>query len=229
MYHGTHVSGNPKGTLDSAVSEKPGTVRVRGWDFDPNVPTQAIAYHVYIGGPAGSAGAEGHAFTANASRPDVGAAYPGVGNNHGFDQTITTSKRGTQSVYVYAINAAGTPGDNVSIGSKTVTIGVPRVYLTAPSAPRTAYTNRNFKSVGYLKPRYTAGTYPVMLYCYRYQSGTWVLRKSLPAKASDYSSYTKYSRSLRLPYRGKWRIRAFHEGDALYAATYSKYRYLTVK
>jgi surface antigen len=138
--HFKDMGGNPKGAFDLAASEQPGTVRVAGWDFDPDVPTQAIGYHVYIGGPAGSAGAEGFGFTANASRPDVGAAYPGVGNNHGLDQTITTSKRGTQVVYAYAINAPGTPGENVLLGSRTVTIGSPQPTITSISPRSGPYT-----------------------------------------------------------------------------------------
>jgi hypothetical protein len=126
MYHGTHgTPGNPFGSLDSVVSTQPGTVRVQGWDIDPNAPTQAIDFHVYVGGPAGSANTEAFALTANGYRPDVGTAYPGVGDSHGYDSTIVTSKRGTQSVYVYGINSPGTPGDNVLLGSGTVTIANP--------------------------------------------------------------------------------------------------------
>ena len=111
----------PQGCLDS-VSGGVGTVTVRGWIFDRDALSKACEVHVYIGGPAGSSNAEGYAKIANKSRSDVNKAYPGVGDYHGFDETITTKKRGTQEVYVYAINIAGTPGDNVLLGSKTVTI-----------------------------------------------------------------------------------------------------------
>jgi hypothetical protein len=32
-----------------------------------------------------------------------------------------------------------------------------------------------------------------------------------------------------LPYAGKWRIRAYHAADSKNAATYSGYRYLSVR
>ena len=116
---------NPFGSFDAADSPTGGTVRVRGWALDPNAITTSTAIHVYIGGTAGSAGAEGHAFTAAASRPDVAAAYPGAGDKHGLNTTITTSKRGTQKVCMYALNAG--PGQNVSLGCLNVTIANPPV------------------------------------------------------------------------------------------------------
>ena len=94
-----------------------------GWGFDPNLPAQSIDMHVYVGGPAGSIGAQGFAVRADANRPDVASAYPAAGAGHGFDATRETSKRGPQSVYVYAINVPGTPGGNVLLGTRTVNLG----------------------------------------------------------------------------------------------------------
>jgi hypothetical protein len=74
---------NPRGAYDVADSRQPGTVRVAGWAYDPNAPTSPISIHVYIGGTAGS-GAEGHNIgAADNYPPDVGPAFPGVGNYHG--------------------------------------------------------------------------------------------------------------------------------------------------
>jgi hypothetical protein len=103
----------------------------------------------------------------------------------------------------------------------------PQVYLTKPTAPTSIRTGKTFTSYGYLKPRHTAGTYPVKIKAYRLQSGTWVLRKTVSAKASNYSTYTKYSKSMSLPYKGKWRLRTYHAADSKNAATYSSYRYVT--
>lgn len=105
----------------------------------------------------------------------------------------------------------------------------PRVSLTRPTAPKSIARNRAFTSYGYLKPRHKAGTYPVKIKAYRYQGGKWVLRKTVSAKASNYSSYTKYTKRFSLPYAGKWRVRAYHATDSLNASTNSTYGYLTVK
>ena len=40
---------------------------------------------------------------ANAARPDVGAAYPAAGANHGFTLGLAASP-GTRSVCAYAVN-----------------------------------------------------------------------------------------------------------------------------
>jgi hypothetical protein len=65
---------------------------------------------------------------ANTERTDVDAVY-NCGGQHGFGETITTSKRGEQNVYVYAINIGD--GKNVCLGNKNVTItetGTPTLY-----------------------------------------------------------------------------------------------------
>jgi hypothetical protein len=113
---------NPVGNFDLA-SGQPGLVRVAGWSLDPNAPTAPLAMHAYVGGQAGAAGAEGHAFTASVSRPDVAAAYPGAGDAHGLDVTFETALRGTQPVCLYAINISA--GGNQLLGCKTVAIADP--------------------------------------------------------------------------------------------------------
>ena len=50
------------------------------------------------------------------------------------------------------------------------------------------------------------------------------------AKASDYPPYSKYKASVKLPHRGKWRLRAYAPADTLHAAAWSSgYDYVTVK
>lgn len=120
-FAGSSSSGyNPEGVFDSVSSDSPGTITVRGWAFDRDNLSKALVIDVYVGGPAGS-GAECHRIVADKSRTDVNSAYPGVGNNHGFEETIAVSVSGSQAVYAYALNTgAGT--DNPKIGSKTVNI-----------------------------------------------------------------------------------------------------------
>ncbi len=103
-----------------------------------------------------------------------------------------------------------------------------RAYLTTPIAVSSVRRGASFKAVGYLKPRHEAGTGAVKLYCYRYERGSWVLRKTVTLYASDYSGYTRYSGTLSLPSAGSWRMRAYH-GDSSHTATYSGYRSISVK
>lgn len=128
-----------RGSFDAATSPAPGQLRVSGWAFDEDARTTPLDVHVYVGGPAGSAAAQGFSLgQANVLRADVGAAYPGVGNHHGFERVLDVAKFGSQPVYVYAINAPGTPGGNVLLGSRTVVIPQPNPFgsfdeLTSPA------------------------------------------------------------------------------------------------
>jgi len=120
-------------------------------------------------------------------------------------------------------------GPYIASTSKTVIVR-PRVYLTTPVAPSKLSRTKYYNIYGYLKPRHS-GT-PVKLYAYRYEKvkgrWTWRLRLTASARAYNYSSYSKYIAKVRLPYAGKWRIRAYHS-DASHYPTYSGYRTVTVK
>ena len=111
-------SHNPEGVIDSA-SGGLGYFEVAGWVFDRDNLAESVSVHVYVGGPAGESN-ECHIITANLARPDVGSAYPGVGNNHGYGARIQTGKSGKQKIYVYAINIGG--GGNPLLGVKEVNI-----------------------------------------------------------------------------------------------------------
>jgi hypothetical protein len=69
---------------------------------------------------------------------------------------------------------------------------------------------RSYAVHGYLKPRHTAGTKAVKLSCYHRESGTWVLRKTVRAPVSDFSTYSKYAVRIALGRAGRWRLRAGH-------------------
>lgn len=99
------ISGEaPIGTVD-AIEGGIGTVHVRGWAFDSDNKSVSLDIHVYIGGPSGVG--EGHIITADKRREDVNDVYL-CGSNHGFDEVIETGKKGTQPIYVYAIDVGNT-------------------------------------------------------------------------------------------------------------------------
>lgn len=105
-------SAAPIGSLDNA-SIGPGGIAVSGWALDPDT-TGSINVHVYVDGSAAGV------LTANTSRPDIGAAYPGYGSGHGFAGTVGTAP-GDHRVCVYAINNAS-PGDNTLLRCTTVRV-----------------------------------------------------------------------------------------------------------
>ncbi len=115
------------------------------------------------------------------------------------------------------------PGESAA---KAVT---PKAYVGNPVAPTTMSKTKYYTVYGYLKPRHTAGSACVRIYKYRYVSGRWRAYGYVNAKASNYSSYSKYAVSMRLPYAGRWRLRAYH-GDSGHAASWSSgYDYVTVR
>ena len=69
--------------------------RVGGWAIDPDT-ADPIDVHVYVD-------SSGRAITADGSRPDVAAAFPGYGANHGFAATFPIAP-GTHQVCIYAID-----------------------------------------------------------------------------------------------------------------------------
>ena len=95
------AGGDPEGNLDS-VGRGPGGIRVSGWALDPDTAAP-IDVHVYVDGVGAGI------VTANTYRPDVGAAYPGYGNFHGYDAVVAYSAAGNHTVCTYGINTAG-PG-----------------------------------------------------------------------------------------------------------------------
>ncbi|MGU3358453.1 hypothetical protein ACLBWJ_14455 [Microbacterium sp. M4A5_1d] len=100
----------PVGSLD-VVEVSPGQFRVAGWAADPDT-ADSIDVHVYIGGA-------GYAVRADRSRPDVGAAFPGLGAARGFDRTFPASAEGELQVCAWAINVG--PGANTLLGCRSMT------------------------------------------------------------------------------------------------------------
>jgi hypothetical protein len=126
-------SGPPFGAVD-AISGRPGGVRVAGWAIDPDT-IAAAELHVYIDG-RGTSG-----IMANQARPDVGAAYPVYGPNHGFDAQLPASP-GSHQVCIFAVNQG--VGSNQLMRCSTVTVpggdpfGSVDVVTTVPGGVRVA-------------------------------------------------------------------------------------------
>jgi len=121
------IGRRPLGVLDVADAG-PRAIRVRGWAFDPDTPTQPIQVHVYVDGIGRVAA------TADRQRLDVAAAFPGTGSAHGYDITVNGVAYGSHQVCTYGIN--DTPGSvNPQLGCKAVTLqpGLPVGHLDAAS------------------------------------------------------------------------------------------------
>ncbi len=105
------VSGSPVGTVDS-IAPGLAAFTVRGWSIDPDT-TKPVTLTVLLDQGRFNV-------VANAVRTDVGKAYPGYGNGHGFAVTHNVTP-GRHAVCVSALNTAGT-GGTVSLGCHAITV-----------------------------------------------------------------------------------------------------------
>lgn len=102
----------PLGVLD-VVDLTPAGVRVAGWALDPDsvVP---VRVHVYVDGVLVAVP------VASTARPDVATAYPGYGDERGFDLLLPVAG-GRHTVCVYALDAGPGPG-NVLLACRDVDV-----------------------------------------------------------------------------------------------------------
>ena len=76
--------------------------------------------HVYV--TASDGVRKLHILNANTSRPDVGQAYPGVGNNHGWEVVIGGLPRGSTMIQAYGIDTSNRPNDYIELGTRWVNV-----------------------------------------------------------------------------------------------------------
>ena len=157
--------------------------------------------------------------------------------------STTTSSTGSYSFTqkpkrntYYRVKFAG----DTKYRAKTSAVKQTKVKILYKAAPTmSTYTHKLGKSYtvsGQIKPKHASGSKQIKIYAYRYEAdwwGTkkWVYKKSFSTKISNPSgsSYSKYTGSVKLPDKGKWRLRAYHAADSKNAKSFSSYRYVTVK
>jgi len=105
----------------------------------------------------------------------------------------------------------------------------PRAKVSTPVAPKLMY-HWGWRTIyGYAWPRHSTSS-SVRIYRWRNVSGHWKAYGYVNASVRNYSTYSKYSISTRLPYAGTWRLRAYVPADAGHAAAWSGgYDYVTVR
>ena len=110
---GAAVNPDLRGHLDS-VTGTTGTITVRGWAADLATPHTTINAAVTINGLGF------FATPAHDVRPDIGQAYPALGDGHGFHESIQDIRAGVYTVCGYALDPKG--GPNLPIGCQRVAV-----------------------------------------------------------------------------------------------------------
>ena len=100
----------PRGNFEELTATA-GTVALKGWALDPDT-TAPVSLTVTVGGTKSTV-------VADAVRADVGSAFPGSGDRHGFQASLAAPS-GSQQVCVTAANDGR--GGDVSLGCRTVTV-----------------------------------------------------------------------------------------------------------
>jgi hypothetical protein len=106
-----YVCADPVGNLE-LFGQQLDQVVVSGWTFDPST-TNSIDVDVVTDGTA-------NRITADGARPDVAAAYPGAGTNHGFSSSTSADPGTSRTLCVKAINNG--VGADATLGCKLVTM-----------------------------------------------------------------------------------------------------------
>jgi len=112
--------GDPIGNVDLVAPSAAAPLRLVGWAIDPDT-TDPVDIHLYVDGRFNRTA------TADRIRRDVGRAFPGYGDAHGFSVALPGLAGGRHVACAFAINElAGTR--NSLLGCRAfVTVGVPPI------------------------------------------------------------------------------------------------------
>ena len=164
------------------------------------------------------------------SSAGAGFAYSSLSATTAPDGTFKMTVTPASKTY-YRARFDGDGGDYLASPYSSSVRVTPVPYTGTPIAPRTMRRSVYYTVRGYLKPKHVAGSYPVRIYKWRKTaSGKWKGYGYVNAKASTYPGGSKYSRKVKLAYRGTWRLRAYAPADAGHARAWSRgYDYVKVK
>jgi hypothetical protein len=147
--------------------------------------------------------------------------------------TATTTANGTFSLKhlprnrtYYRVRFAGDTHHTSSASTQTV-YALPQAKLGTPKMPAAMYVNKGKAVSGTIYPSHSSGY--VKIQRYRYSS---TKKKYLAYKDPISASFkgTSYSKSIKLPYKGRWKVRVWH-ADTGHAKSWSPMptKYITVK
>jgi GH25 family lysozyme M1 (1,4-beta-N-acetylmuramidase)/putative cell wall-binding protein len=146
----------PTGVYDTATVSKGSPFALTGWAFDQANVGAAVNIRIQWNTPSGITTTT---VAANKSRPDVGAAYPGVGNNHGWTAQAPWAGNGQYRACVTALGVSGAQARSASLGCKAAFVS--DATATAPASKRVAGSDRFETAVATSKASFPTAGVPV--------------------------------------------------------------------
>ncbi|WP_431218130.1 cell wall-binding repeat-containing protein [Leifsonia xyli] len=147
----------PIGAYDTATVSAGSPFTVTGWAFDLTNLGAPVQVKVDWSTPAGNTTTT---TTASLSRPDVGAAYPPAGANHGFTTSVPWAGSGQYGACVTILALPGDTAGNTSLGCKTAFTSP--ASPTTPPAQRLTGSDRFETAVAISRDRYPSAGVPVV-------------------------------------------------------------------
>lgn len=182
--------GTPLGRFLSASSPTAGKLDFWGTSGDPNVLRGGLGYLVTLGGPRGAEGVERFTFATPYFR---------------FHRVKTVATRGLTKMYLYALNATGTPGVDTLLGVRDVII-------RRPSSMRAAMVDSTIRTTS--TPKVRVSLSPV-------EAGGRVEVKRGSTRLATATITPGVTRVISLPRlaRGLHTLRVYYRGTSYYAGT----------
>lgn len=188
----------PVGRLDY-FNHVPGGIRVAGWVVDEDT-SASVAVHAYVNGTLAMG------FLANHPRADIGAKYPALGPNHGFDVVIPIGTS-PATVCLFAINKPS--GVNPRLGCASFDLSPVGHLDTVQRRPgENAFTVR---VSGWAVDPGIAASVPIHLYANGSLVGSTLAnstRADIESRYPPYGSQRGFAATLQLP-PGTHRVCAF--------------------
>jgi surface antigen len=188
--HYPESDGSPAGEFSSVTSPTAGKLDFWGYSMDPDAQDDNRTYLVSLGGPRGTAGAESFTFQTEF---------------FWFHRTAYVGTRGPTTMYLYALNAAGTAGQDVLLGQRAVTVrstSATRAWFVDSSIARTQHPRLRVS----LAPTQAGGTVDI-------KRGSTLLKRVTMAPG------TRQTVTLPRQRRGRWAISARYRGSTGYTAS----------
>lgn len=194
--HYPESDGSPLGKFLSATSSTGGQLDFWGTSGDPNVLRGDLGYLVTLGGPRGAEGVETFTFATPYFR---------------FHRLKSVVTRGPTTMYLYALNTAGTAGSDTLLGVRQVTV-------REASSMRASMVDRTIWRT--IRPKVRVSLLPATV------GGTVDVRRGSTRLATT-TVTAGSSRVITLPRlkRGSHTLRVQYRGSSIYAGTS---RWLTV-